>query len=272
MTRVLVTGGTGTLGRHAVAALERGGASTVRLLTRRERPADAPPQREWCVADLRSDPLDAAVRDVDAVLHLASAKGEEDVPAAQRLLEAARPAGVRHLVFVSIIGCDRIPLPFYGTKVRVEEAVRAGGVPWTIARVAQFHSFVERLVRAPASLPIPSPIVADLRFQPVDEGEAAARLAEIALGPPLGVAPEIAGPEVLTLGAAAEAWRSATGRRATTVAVPLDAIGAEAFLAAEPWARAVLEGYRAAWNTPHGARTLGSIRFVDWLRARPPGG
>ncbi|WP_041453678.1 hypothetical protein [Anaeromyxobacter dehalogenans] len=106
----------------------------------------------------------------------------------------------------------------------------------------------------------------------MDEGEAAARLAEIALGPPLGVAPEIAGPEVLTLGAAAEAWGSATGRRATTVAVPLDAIGAEAFLAAEPWARAVLEGYRAAWNTPHGARTLGSIRFVDWLRARPPGG
>ncbi|WP_198133799.1 NAD-dependent epimerase/dehydratase family protein [Anaeromyxobacter dehalogenans] len=91
MTRVLVTGGTGTLGRQAVAALERGGASTVRLLTRRERPADAPPQREWCVADLRSDPLDAAVRDVDAVLHLASAKGEEDVPAAQRLLCASSP-------------------------------------------------------------------------------------------------------------------------------------------------------------------------------------
>ncbi len=55
-------------------------------------------------------------------------------------------------------------------------------MPWSIVRVAQFHSFVERLVAAVGSLPIPAPIAADLRFQPVDEAEVAEHLVELALG------------------------------------------------------------------------------------------
>ncbi|MEZ4595610.1 MAG: NAD(P)H-binding protein [Chloroflexota bacterium] len=96
-----------------------------------------------------------------------------DVTGAQRLLAAAEAAGVRHVVVISIIGCDTIPLPFYASKMRIEALVRGSRAPWTIVRVAQFHPFVERLVATPAMLPIPAPIIADLRFQPVDEGEAA---------------------------------------------------------------------------------------------------
>ena len=36
---------------------------------------------------------------------------------------------------------------------------------------------------------------------------------------------------------------------------------------AESWARPVLEGYRRAFNTPQGPRTLGTVRFADWLHA-----
>ncbi len=223
--RVLVTGGTGTLGRHVVSALEDRPGVVARVLSRRGRTPETPSGREWATADLASDPLEAALDGIDAVVHLASEKGagEVDVVGTRRLLEAAGQAEIRHVVVISIIGCDRIPLPFYASKVRIEALTRSARVPWSIVRVAQFHSFVERLVAAPASLPVPSPIVADLRFQPVDEREVAERLVEIALGEPLGDAPEIAGPEVLTLGEIAAAWLADSGRPAALVPVPLDA-------------------------------------------------
>jgi uncharacterized protein YbjT (DUF2867 family) len=161
-------------------------------------------------------------------------------------------------------------LPFYRSKARIEELTRASEVPWSIVRVAQFHSFVERLVATPAGLPIPAPIVADLRFQPVDEREVAERLVEIALGDPLGYAPEIAGPEILTLADIAATWLAQSDRPATLVPIPLDAIqlGASGAVATEPWVAGTLEGYRAAANTPRGERTLGHVSFADWLRER----
>lgn len=209
---------------------------------------------------------------MDALLHLASGKrpGDDDATATRRLLEAARAVGLRHAVFVSILGCDWIPLPFYEARRAVEAAVRAGGVPWSIVRVAQFHSFVERLISTTAALPIPTRIIADLRFQPVDEREAAERLIDVALGPPLGDAPDLAGPELLTLGQAAATWLAATGRPANLVPVCTSALvhGGEGPIDPAPWARAVLEGYHAGWNSPSGARTLGRVTFAEWLARR----
>ncbi|HET7754411.1 MAG TPA: NAD(P)H-binding protein [Anaeromyxobacteraceae bacterium] len=269
--RVLVTGGTGNLGSHVVAALEERGA-IARVLSRRARPQNAPEQREWAEADLLLGELEPALRDVDAVVHLASEKGagDADVVGTRRLLAAIERAGTRHLVVVSIIGCDRIPLPFYETKQRIEQEVRAGRAPWSLVRVAQFHSFVERLVATAGTLPVPAPIVSDLRFQPVDEREVADALVEIALGPPLGEAPEIAGPELLTLGEIAATWVSVTGRTATMAPVSVATLLGEPGGVLQPahWVGPVLEGYRAAWNTPHAARTLGRISFADWLRRR----
>jgi len=269
---LLITGATGTLGRHVVDALDARPGVGVRVLSRHERSAGRSAGRQRVTADLALDPLDDALHGIDAVIHLASTKGsgEVDVIATERLLAAAAAADVRHVVVISIIGCDRIPLPFYRSKVRIEELTRASAVPWSIVRVAQFHSFVERLVATPAGLPVPAPIVADLRFQPVDEREVAERLVEIALGDPLGYAPEIAGPEVLTLADIAATWLAETNRAATLVPIPLDAIqpGEGSALPTEPWVTGTLEGYRVAANTPRGERTLGHVSFADWLRER----
>ncbi len=272
--RVLVTGATGTLGRHVVAALEARRAVGVRVLSRREPPPDTPAHRAWATADLTTDPLEAAVEGVDAVIHLASTKGagDGDVIGIRRLVDAAERASVRHLVVISIIGCDRIPLPFYATKLQIEAVTRAARVPWSIVRVAQFHSFVDRLVATPASLPLPSPIIADLRFQPVDEREVAERLVEVALGQPRGDAPEMAGPEVLTLVEIAAVWLAESGRAASLVPVPLEAVLGASSAAPPASVAAILEGYRAAENTPHGDRTLGRVRFADWLRQRRDAG
>ncbi|ACG74538.1 NmrA family protein [Anaeromyxobacter sp. K] len=270
--RLLVTGATGTLGRHVVARLRARPGVTARILSRSERSPDAPAGCEWVRGNLLEDDLGPALLGVDAVLHLASAKGagDPDVRAVGRLLAAAEAARVRHLTLISIVGCDAIPLPFYASKQRIEAAVRGGRVPWSIVRVAQFHSFVDRMVRSAATLPLPTPIVADLRFQPVDEREVADHLLEVVLGPPLGDAPELAGPEVLTLGDLAATWLAVTGRPASLVPVSVDALGFDGGVAPAPapWTRPTLEGYRAAFNTPRGPRSLGKIRFADWLRER----
>ena len=269
--RILVTGATGTLGRHAVAQVAARPGLVCRALRRSAPPTSLEPTGtpvEWRRADLLTDPLGPLLEGVEAVIHLASGKGDGDgdVAATGRLLEASRAAGVRHLVVISIIGCDRIPLPFYASKMRIEALLEAGGVPWSIVRVAQFHSFVARLVAIPDGLAIPSPIVGDLQFQPIDEAEAAEFLVDIALDHPLGRAPELAGPEVLTLAQATERWLAASGRPAKLVAVPLSSVAAAGHVQAlAPWTLDVLAGYQAGLNTPHGERRLGRVTFAEWL-------
>jgi uncharacterized protein YbjT (DUF2867 family) len=268
---VLVTGGTGKVGQHAARAIEQRGL-VARVLSRRQRPLEAPAARHWVQADLLRDDLSAAVEGVDAVIHLASEKSasDKDVTATRRLLAAAKSASIRHFVVISIIGCDRIPLPFYRTKVEIESAVREGSVPWSIARAAQFHSFVERLIAAAAISPIPTPFVGDLRFQAVDEREVAEFLLDIALGAPAGDAPEIAGPEVIELAEAARLWLAANRSSATLLPVQMEALFERA-PSAPPWARPVLEGYRDGLNTARGARTLGRVTFAEWLKRRALG-
>lgn len=267
---VLVTGGTGTLGGHVVASLAERGVPD-RIVSRRDRRRGEAAGHDWIVADLEVDSLDPVLDGIDAVIHLASGGGgEADITATRRLLHAAEAVSVRHVVVISIIGCDRIPLPYYASKVAIEQVTRASAVPWSIVRVAQFHSFVDRLVALPAAAPLPAPIIADLQFQPVDEREAADRLVGIALGDPLGYAPEVAGPEVLTLGEIAGTWLRESGREGSLIPIPLSALPADGASGSTilPWVRPALEGYRVGANTPHGDRTLGRVRFVDWLRMK----
>ncbi len=269
---VAVTGATGTLGRQVMAALDARAGITTCAISRRARPTDLPATHEWRTADLGRDDLGAAVAGADAIIHLASGKGDgaADVLATRRLLAAAEDAHVRHVVVISIIGCDRIPLPFYSSKLAIEAEVRQAGVPWSIVRVAQFHSFVERLVASAASLPVPSPLIADLRFQPVDERDAAEALVNVALGPPIGDAPEVAGPRVMTLGEIAATWLAVTGRPGSLVPIDLDRLVASSSgtPAPEGWVLPTLAGYSAAWNTAGPGAVLGNVEFEIWLRRR----
>src|SRR5947207_2701452 len=112
--RVLVTGGTGTLGRPAARRLlERG--HEVRVLTRQLSPA-LPGGAAAVRGDLSTGAgVAQAVERADAVLHAASntglGLGRGDVEATRRLLDAALGAGVAHLLYVSIVGIDRSALP-----------------------------------------------------------------------------------------------------------------------------------------------------------------
>ena len=94
MSSVLVTGGTGRLGRAVVDRLLTGGAA-VRVLTHRRAP-EGSSRVDWASGDLVTGAgIDAAVAGVDAIVHCATTNGRKDVPAGEQLIAAAQRAGVR---------------------------------------------------------------------------------------------------------------------------------------------------------------------------------
>ncbi|MBO3085334.1 SDR family oxidoreductase [Cellulomonas fengjieae] len=246
---VLVTGGTGTLGRSLVHTLLDAGRP-VRVLSRRDRSPAAPAAVDWVVGDLLTgDGLSEAVAGVRAVVHCASnpRRPGDDVDAAVRLLLAARAADVPHLVYVSIVGVDRVPYPYYRAKYRVEQIVEDGGVPWTILRATQFHEFVanvlDHLSRGPVAVTL-----AGVSDQPVEVREVASRLVEIVDAGPSGRADDLGGPEVFTTTELMRAYLAATGRRRPVWAAPVPGIG----------------GFRSGYHlTPEHAD--GRVTFAEWL-------
>lgn len=227
---VLVTGGTGTLGKHVVRDLLTAHVPT-RVFTRNAQPTteDGP---EVHVGDLRTGAgLAAAVTGVDAVIHCAtSIRGQEvDIDGLERLCNAlAAHSPAAHLVHVSIVGCWDSPLPYYRTKAEAETVVGQSGRLFTIVRATQFHDLVERICGAHLG---PFGIgLRGLRFAPCDPQWVAARLVDIVLqGAPLqqtatGSIIELAGPEVLNARDLAVLTAHLNGR-ATPRQVPIPRVG-----------------------------------------------
>ncbi|ROT28219.1 SDR family oxidoreductase [Micromonospora sp. HM5-17] len=220
---VLVTGATGRLGRVLTPLLARAG-HPVRAMSRTSREDHAV---DWVRADLATgDGLAAALDGIDTVVHLASAPYQRsytrrvDVDGTRRLVEAATTAGVRHLVYVSIVGIDRVPLSYYRAKLEAEAVVAAGPVPWTVLRVTQFHDLLDEALTALARLPV---LVVDPRItgQPVDVHDVATHLADRLSAPPGRTIEEFGGPEVLDLEDVARRWQTARGIRRPLLRIPV---------------------------------------------------
>jgi uncharacterized protein YbjT (DUF2867 family) len=191
MAPVLVTGGTGRLGRRVASRLQAAGCD-VRVLTRRpSRTADG-------IAFLRGDlatgeGIDAAVDGAAVIVHCAtSSRG--DAAATLNLIRAASRSGNPHLVYVSVVGVDHLPAWGYPkAKLEAERAIAGSGMQWTIVRATQFYDYLLPTLRRMARLPV-IPVPAGFRIQPVDPDEVATRLVDLALSAPAGRAPDVAGP------------------------------------------------------------------------------
>ena len=150
---------------------------------------------------------------------------------------------------MSIVGIDAIPLPYYKTKLRVEEALAASGVGHTVLRATQFHD----LINAIFSVQRFSPVLLALRgvrFQPIDTGDVAARVVELIDAEPAGRVADIGGPAVhehTDLGRMYLAARKSR-RRVVGVGAP----------------GRIIAGYRSGANlVPN--NPVGAITFEDYL-------
>lgn len=216
--KILLTGGTGNLGRAVrKACLDAG--HQVRVLSRRERPAELKPD-EWATGNPRTGVgIDAAVEGRDVIIHCAT-DGRSDVVAAESLIKAQRLAqGTPHLIFVSIVGIDQIPMFYHRAKLRVARLIAGSGLPYSIIRATQFHSLINSLFAVQRRLPIM--IVPAVSFQPIDVSDVATRLLELATGPALNRVPDIGGPEVRTAADLGAAHLAHHGQRKKIISVSL---------------------------------------------------
>ena len=241
-TPILVTGGTGTLGRHVVPQL-RGAGHEVRVLSRQAHDGAesgaAAGGIHYVVGDLATGQgIDAAVAGAEVVVHLAgSSKGDEDK--ARHVVQAAARAGVRHLVYISVVGADAVPqngrvdramFGYFGAKLAAERLVAGSGIPWTTVRATQFHDLMLTAVAGMSKLPV-VPVPSGFRFQPVDTGEVADRLVELALGAPAGLVPDIAGPRLYEMGELLRIYLRARGKHRLLVPMRVPGEAARAFRA-----------------------------------------
>jgi len=214
--RVAVVGATGTAGAPAARALEAAGHE-VRALSRSspDHPVDL----------LDGSGLDDALAGCDVVVEASNAGPKAAaarallVDGGRRLLDAEKRAGVGHHICISIVGIDDFPLGYYRVKVEQEALVKAGDVPFSILRATQFHPFVAFNFATMARMGLLPRI--DAPLQPVDVGDVADVIVEVAAGAPTGATATVVGPEIRPIGELARAWKEGTGSRAIPLPMPL---------------------------------------------------
>jgi uncharacterized protein YbjT (DUF2867 family) len=238
--RILVTGGTGTLGRAVTRCLLDSGAQ-VHVLSRGRRPPGPAPQ---VVGDVKTgEGLAEALTGVDTIVHCAVG-GPAD-----RLVEAAGRSGTPHLVYPSIVGVDRVPLGYYQRKLADEQLISDSGLPWTVLRATQFHDLVAAMFRVlgtPRIMFVP----AGWSFQPIDVRDVGAQLATLAQGGAAGRVPDIGGPEVSGVANLAHRYLAEVDKHRPVVSIRLPG--------------RVSRGYRAGGNLVPD-RAVGAIPFERYL-------
>ncbi|MGI3784267.1 MAG: SDR family oxidoreductase [Janthinobacterium lividum] len=248
--KVVVLGGAGTLGRALVARLQARGIDTLAA------------SRRTGVDLVTGNGLAEALAGADAVVHAASnplhAK-RVDLQGTRRLIETVqRSAASTHLVYVSIVGCDANPYPYYRAKHACEQLLEDTGLPTSVLRATQFHPLVAAVARSARPLGV-GLTIRDLAVQPCDVGWVADQLCGIVASPPppgLSRHADVGGPERLTLveGVAAVAVHDDVRLRRT---ISLPALGS------------VARSLTAGTHLPGPAAELGGRSFTDWLADQP---
>jgi len=199
---ILVTGATGTLGRLVVEELLARGHD-IRALSRR------PHEPQAGVTWYTGAGLSAATDGVDVIVHAASntrRSGKGDIAATANLLKVA---GAAHVIFISIVGVDRLPMPYYKVKLAAEQLVAREAEHWTIFRATQFHDLLRSFVDGTPVVPV----FARTSVQPVAAEDVALRVADLAEAPPVqGRAPDMGGPEVRPMGDFFRAYLKRSGK------------------------------------------------------------
>ena len=173
---ILITGATGFIGRTLVRQLSSIGfplRALIRPSPRTPRLPKGVPVEVAVVSLADKRGLRAALRDVDTVIHLASAENQgsrgsllaTDIQGTENLVEAASDAGVDRIVYLSHIGAARASgYPAFKAKGIAEEHIRNGKVPYTILRSSlvygpedHFTNNLSRLIRSSLGVfPIPA--------------------------------------------------------------------------------------------------------------------
>jgi uncharacterized protein YbjT (DUF2867 family) len=241
MDTVLVTGGTGHLGRDIVAQLQQRNYR-VRVLA---RTPGQDPAIDWVRGDLATgEGIAEAVAGAHTIVHAATlspaaqrgrfrlgdffrSPPDVDVQGTRQLLAQAKQAGASHFLYVSIVGVQASRIPYSRVKAAAEDLVRQAELPWSIVPATGFYWLLGRFLDNLAGRRI-WPLPANLAMQPVDSADFAAYVAECVAAGPGGEREGFGGPEILTPVQLAQQFQDARGirRRILRLRLPAAAIRA----------------------------------------------
>ena len=267
---IVVTGATGKIGKELVRQLAARGAA-VRALSRHAGRGEEIPGVEWVAADLaQREHLVSAFAGAEK-LFLLTANSEDMVRLQKNALEAARQAGVRHVVKLSALGASDHSLSVIGLwHYNVERLLRESGLAWTLLRP---HHFMDNLLDQRKNIlreGVVYSAAGEGRIPFIDTRDIAA-VAAVALTEPghEGKAYTLTGPEALSYGQATEILSRVLGRPLTYVAETEDEAWARQRNAGEPsWRISALLAIAAYQRA--GGPTEQVTTTVEKLIGRPP--
>jgi uncharacterized protein YbjT (DUF2867 family) len=231
MTRVLVAGATGQLGRRVLAELRGRGYATRALVRDEARAVELLGEAdETIVADVtRPETLARACKGVDVVFSAVGApltlkRGgasyrEVDFEGNKNLLAAGRTSGIGKFVYVSVFGAERLSESEY---VRAHEdfvaELKRSGVAHAVVRPTGFFSAMGEILRMARRGPVMSVGGGTARTNPIHEADLAKVCADAVAGEHVNI--EVGGPEVFTRQEIAEMAFAALGKRPKTFKAP----------------------------------------------------
>lgn len=249
---IVVTGGAGELGRAVIGALNAEGHPAL------------PASRRTGVDLQTGARVRTVVSDADVIVHCASDplhSRQVDLDGTRRMIEILADLGRRpHVVYISIVGVDRIRFPYYRAKYATEIALGRSGLPVTVLRATQFHSLVATLARRFSAGPL-AIAPRGMRFSCVDSEVVAVRLVELALGPePAGFvrSTDLAGPGEISLIEAIHRVARHDGRP-------------ERRIVSVPPLTGFLADYAAGANLADPSADRSGLDFATWLSTQPAG-
>lgn len=242
--KIVVAGGSGTLGRLVLDALREAGHVAV------------PVSRQTGVDLIEGTGLVEALRGANAVIDTSatsSTSTKESIrffgTVTQNLLAAEREADVPHHVAISIIGAAKVNANYYAGKAVQEQILMAEPGGWSMLRTSQFHEFAKQLVAHGRLGPLQ--VVPKMFSQPIAAKEVAAELVTIAAGDPRGLEPDLAGPRKERMAEMVRRYLHATGEGRPVLEIPLPG----------PWGR----GMRDGSLLPRSGARQGQQTFDEWL-------
>jgi len=246
--KIIVIGGTGLIGSKLVAILKQRGHEAI---------AASP---NTGVNTMTGEGVAAALAGADIVVDVANSPSFADdavmeffTTTGRNLLGAAKTAGVKHHVALSVVGTDRLPASAYFRGKSAQEAlIRESGLPYTIVHSTQFFEFLGGIAGSAGegdTLRLPS-----ANIQAISSDDVALAMADYTLGAPQNGVVEIGGPERVRMADLVQHYLQAKGDARKVVADPH-----------APYFGAVLEENSLV---PGANARLGTVKVDDWLKTQ----
>ncbi len=242
--KLVIIGGTGLIGSKLVTNLKKQGHEAV---------AASP---DTGVNTLTGEGLAQALQGASVVVDVSNSPSFEEAAvmkffttSTRNVIEAAKAAGVKHYVALSVVGTDRIPdSPYLRAKNAQETLIKGAGLPYSIVHATQFFEFIKRIAdEATYGTTVRVPPVL---FQPMAADDVAKAVGDVAVGAAVNGTVEVAGPQQFRFDELIRQDLRARNDSRTVVADPH-----ARYFGAELGERSLV---------PVGNARLGKIRFEEW--------